>query len=96
MCGNSDVDNEVFSNRFKLLPGNTPDVEIQTWLTASTDEQDLTDEEIIVAINNIEDEIDTEEEPIEKSTSTFQKKATKILHEVLRYIEAQDCRCFIA
>lgn len=86
----SDVNNEVFSNMFKLLPGNVPDVEVEAWLSPSTDEQDLTDEEIIAAVNNTEDETDTEDEPIEKDTGISHTEATKILDEALRYIEAQD------
>ena len=57
---NSDVNNEVFSDMFKLFPGNIPDREIEAWLSPSIDEQDLTDEEIIAAVNN------TEDEPIKK------------------------------
>ena len=86
----SDVNNEVFSDMFKLLPGNIPDVEVEAWLSPSTDEQDLTDEEIIAAVNNTELETYTEDEPIEKYNGIFHTEATKILDEALRYIEAQD------
>ena len=32
----SDVNNEVFSSIFKMLPGNIPDVEVEAWLCPST------------------------------------------------------------
>ena len=44
---------------------------------------DLSGEEIIAAINN------TENEPMEKDTCISHTEATKILDEVLRYIEEQ-------
>ena len=50
--GDSGVNNEVFSDMFKLLLGNIPDVEVEAWLSPNTNEQDLTDEEIIAAVNN--------------------------------------------
>ena len=87
---NSDVNNEVFSDMFKLFPGNIPDREIEAWLSPSIDEQDLTDEEIIAAVNTTEDKTDTEDEPIEINTGISHKEATKILDKSLRYIEAQD------
>ena len=81
---NSDVNNEVFSDMFKLLLGNIPDMEIETWLSSITDEQDLTDEKIIAAINNIKDEL-------KKDTSISH---ISICHKnpglAVGYIEAQD------
>ena len=47
-----------------------------------TNEQDLTDEEIIASVNN------TEDEPIKKDTGISYTEATKILDKALRYIEA--------
>ena len=38
VCDNSDVNNEVLSNMFKLLPGNIPDMEVEAWLSPSTNE----------------------------------------------------------
>ena len=43
MRDNSDASTEVFSDMFKLLPGNIPDVEVEAWLSPSIEEQDLTD-----------------------------------------------------
>ena len=56
---------------------------IEAWLSPSTDEQDLIDEEIIAAVSN------TEYGSIEKDTTgIFHTEATKILSEALRCIEA--------
>ena len=85
-----DVNNELLYNMFKLLPGNVPDMEVEIWLSQSIDEQDLTDEGIIAAVNNTENKTDTEEKPIEKNTGISHMEATKILDEALWYIEAQD------
>ena len=84
MCDDFDVNNEVSSDMFKLFPGIIPNMEVEDWPSPSIDEQILTDEEIIVAINNIEDK------PIEKDTGISHVEAMKILDEALRCIEAQD------
>ena len=75
---NSDVNNEVFWDFFKLLPENNLDVEVEAWLSPSTNEQDLTDEEIIAAVNNTK-----------KDADISHTEATKILDDVLQCIEAQ-------
>ena len=41
----SDVNNEVFSDMLKLLPGNILDMEAEAWLSSSTDEQDPADDD---------------------------------------------------
>ena len=73
MHDNFDVKNEVFPDMFKLLPGNITDMEVEAWLSPCTDEQDLTHEEIIAAVNNIK------EEPIKKDTSISLTKGHKNL-----------------
>ena len=84
MFDDFNINKEVFPDMFKLLPGNIPDAEVEVWLSPSINEQHLTDEKIIAAVTN------TKDEPIRKDTGISHTKATKILDEALRYIEAQD------
>ena len=82
--------NKVFSDIFKLLSGNIPDIKVEAWLSLSINDQDLNDEEIIAAFNNAEDETDTKDELIEKDIGISCMEATKILDKTFRYAEAQD------